>query len=628
MSSLKSAGRRRPRVTELKKAMQACRMAFLVVALLSLLINVLMLTSPLYMQQTFDRVLSTGRLETLWMLTGIAGLALLLLGALDSLRASITVRVGCWLNEVLGPVLLASSVRSRLQGDPSGSQPLRDLTQVQSFIASQGLSVFFDAPWVPIFIALLWVLHPAMGMLATGAAVLLFSLSIANELLTRKPTTGAQNAQIVAHQHADAAIRNAEVVQAMGMLPAMIDRFQSTNGQALESVRRASERNGTLVGATKFIRFFVQIGILGLGATLVLRGELTGGGMIAGSVLLARALAPIEMAMGAWRNFTNARISYHKLEARLQTFPAEVNRTRLPAPRGEVRVTGLTFQPANSRTSVLDDVSFDVEPGEAVAVIGPSASGKSTLCRLLVGITPPTAGEVRLDGFDLRHWDLSELGPHIGYLPQDVELFAGTVRENIARMRSDGDDAAVISAAQLGHAHEMIQRLPDGYDTQIGDGGARLSGGQRQRIGLARAVYGDPRLIILDEPNANLDQAGEAALAAAVSEMKQRGAALIIVGHRPSTIASADKILMLKDGRVEIFGTRDEVLQRLRKAASAAERRTAVEPGREAAAAPAPAANADDGTPSQRRGAAPSEGASSPSRPPALAEKAGSSAGA
>lgn len=564
--------RQRARITELRRATAACRSAFLWVGALSLLINLLMLTSPLYMQQLYDRVLTTGRLETLWMLTGIAGVALMLLGALDSLRTAVTVRIGCWLNEVLGPVFLSSSVRSRLLGDSGGSQPLRDLGQVQSFIATQGMTVFFDAPWVPIFVALMWVLHPWLGALSTIAAIVLLGLSIANDMATRRPTLTATMGQITAHQHADAAIRNAEVVQAMGMLPAVVERFQQTNGSALAAVQRAAERSGWLLGLTKFIRFFVQIAVLGLGAVLVLRGELTAGGMIAGSILLSRALAPIELAMSAWRNFTNARMAYQRLEARLQSFPAEVDRTRLPAPTGRLAVSGLTFLPNGSRVPVLDGVSFAVEPGEAVAVIGPSASGKSTLCRLLVGISTPSAGEVRIDGFDLRHWDLSELGPHIGYLPQDVELFSGSVRENIARLQK-GDDEAVIDAAQLAHAHEMIQRLPEGYDTQIGDGGTRLSGGQRQRIGLARAVYGDPRLVILDEPNANLDQVGESALAAAVDEIKKRGGALIIVGHRPSTIAAADKILVLKEGKVEIFGPRDEVLQRLRKASEANQRR-------------------------------------------------------
>jgi len=560
-------GSRRRNRTELQQALSACRSAFGKVALFSLAINVLMLASPLYMLQVYDRVLTTGRVETLVLLTALAAGALFVLGALDSLRAAVAVRVGCWLTDRLGPVLLASGVRARLQGDGGGAQPLRDLTQIQTFIATPGLTVFFDAPWVPVFVVLIWLLHPLLGFLALGSAVVLLALSIANEFTTRKPTLEATLAQISANQQAEATIRNAEVVRAMGMLPAVIDRWRIANAKSLAAVRRASERGGILVGLTKFIRFFVQIAILGLGATLVLRGELTPGAMIAASILLGRALAPVEAAMSAWRTFTSARIAYTRLKGRLQAFPEEIERIQLPAPIGQLKVENVTFGPPGAKHPVLHKVSFAAQPGEAIAVIGPSAGGKSTLCRLLVGIAAPSDGHVRLDGSDLIHWDPNDLGRYVGYLPQDVELFAGSVRENIARM-GDPDDDAIVNAARLAHAHHLIQRLPDGYETQIGDGGARLSGGQRQRIGLARAVYGKPRLIVLDEPNANLDQAGEAALAAAVSELKEEGCALVIVGHRPSTLAQADKILLLKDGRVELFGPRDEVLQKLRHAAA------------------------------------------------------------
>ena len=336
---------------------------------------------------------------------------------------------------------------------------------------------------------------------------------------------------------------------------------------AVHIIRADDERAGLLLGATKFVRFFVQSATLGLGAYLVLQREVSGGAMIASSILLGRALAPVEGAMGTWRNFGLARIAYKRLQSQLQSLPDEPVRTRLPAPAGSLRLHQVTYAPPGSTTPVLRQVSFEVQPGEVIAVIGPSASGKSTLCRLLVGIASPNAGEVRLDGSELRHWNPEELGRHVGYLPQDVELFSGTIRENIARM-GEVDDEAVVEAAMLAHAHEVIQRLPQGYDTLIGDGGVRLSGGQRQRIGLARAVHRLPRLIVLDEPNANLDQAGEGALAAAIEEMRRRGSTLLIVGHRPSTIAQADKILLLKDGRVELFAPRDEVLQRLRVASA------------------------------------------------------------
>jgi PrtD family type I secretion system ABC transporter len=553
------------RGNELTQALSACRSAFMVIGLFTLVINLLMLTSPIYMMQVYDRVLTTGRVETLLLLTGLAAAALLLLGGLDTLRTAVTVRIGGWLNSRLGPVLLSTGVRARLKGDGAGAQPLRDLSQIQNFIATQGLTVFFDAPWTPVYIALIWLLHPWLGMLALGSTCVLLLLSVVNDLMTRQPNKTASTAQITANQRAEALIRNAEVVRAMGMLPALTERWREVNGQSLDAARQAAECGGILVGLTKFLRFFVQIASLGLGAFLVLRGETTGGSMIATSILLGRALAPVELAMSAWRNFAGSLIAFSRLRERLDMYPQESERIRLPRPVGRMTLKDVSYFPPGGKSPVLQRVSFEVEPGEVVAVIGPSGGGKSTLCRLLVGIAAPHSGEVRLDNSVLDHWDPDDLGRFIGFLPQDVELFAGTVRENIARM-GHAEDEQIIEAARLAHAHEMIQKLPDGYDTQIGDGGVRLSGGQRQRIGLARAIFGDPRLVVLDEPNANLDQTGEAALAAAVNELKERAGAIIIVGHRPSTLAQADKILLLKEGRVEIFGPRDEVLQRLRKA--------------------------------------------------------------
>ncbi|WP_230532361.1 type I secretion system permease/ATPase [Microvirga roseola] len=566
--ALKPAKAQRRRTTDLQQALAACRSTVWILAGFSLTINLLMLTSPLYMLQVYDRVLTSGRLETLMLITLLAAASLLLLACIDTLRSTVTVRMSIWFNDRLGPVVLENSIRAKLHGDGSGAQSLRDLSQIQSFVSSPGLTVFFDAPWTPVFILLIWLLHPLLGIMAAVSAILLFGLSFANEYVTRKPTLTSNLAQIAATQQAEATIRNAEVVRAMGMLPMLTDRWRKNNMAALKATQRAAERGGILVGLTKFFRLFVQVAILGLGATLVLQGEVSSGAMIASSILLSRALAPVELAMTSWRHFGGARIAYGRLKARLQALPPEIERTRLPSPVGHLTIEQVSYAPANSKSPVLQSVSFEARPGEAVAVIGPSASGKSTLCRLLVGITSPSAGKIRLDGSELGHWDPDQLGQHIGYLPQDVELFAGTVAENIARFDPGANDSAIIAAATLAHAHEMIQQLPEGYETQIGDGGTRLSGGQRQRIGLARAVYANPKLIILDEPNANLDQVGEAALAAAISELKQQGATLIIVGHRPSTLAQASKILLLRDGRVDLFGPRDEVLQRMREAST------------------------------------------------------------
>ncbi|QJP16089.1 type I secretion system permease/ATPase [Starkeya sp. ORNL1] len=556
----KTGGRRE---NDLQQAVADCRSMVWMLGFFSLAINILMLSSPIYMLQVYDRVMVTGSVNTLVMLTGLTAAAMLLIGLLDSLRSSMMVRMSCWLTDRLGPVYLAHCVRTRLLGDSSGAQPLRDIAQIQGFIASPGMTVFFDAPWTPVFLALIWMLHPSLGILAVSAAVLLLVMGLANEATTRGTNQKSNLAQIAATQQAEVTIRNAEVVRAMGMLPALVDRWRNMNEAATSASKQTYERNGLLLGFTKFARMFMQSAILGLGAYLVLAGELSGGAMIASSILLGRALAPVEMAMSTWRNFGLARISYGRLKTRLQAMPEERRRARLPVPVGVVSLDHVTFTPPGAAAPVLQQVSFDARPGEAIAVIGPSASGKSTLCRILTGIARPGSGEIRLDGSELSHWDPDELGCHLGYLPQDVELFPGTVRENIARM-GDVDDRAVIEAAMMAHAHEMIQHLPQGYDTPIGDGGMRLSGGQRQRLGLARAVYGAPRLIVLDEPNANLDQVGEAALAATIEEMKQRGSTLLIVGHRPSTLAQADKILVLKEGRVELFAPRDEALQRLR----------------------------------------------------------------
>jgi ATP-binding cassette subfamily C protein/ATP-binding cassette subfamily C exporter for protease/lipase/ATP-binding cassette subfamily C protein EexD len=517
------------------------------------------------MLQVYDRVLTTGRVETLIMLTGMAIGALLILGLLDIIRAAVMVRVGRWLNAQLAPILLASSVRARMQGDEAGAQPLRDLATLQGFVGGAGLTFLFDTPMVPIFVTLVWLLHPQLGLLALGAAVLLFSLSLLNDRLTRKPLLDANVAQIRAHLQAETAIRNAEAVRAMGMLPTLVDRWRSVNDRTLEANQTAAERSGAILGLTKALRLMVQIAVLGLGALLVIDGELTAGSMIACSILIGRALAPVEQAVTAWKVFVGARIAYDRLKNRLAVLPPEPERTRLPTPKGHIEVDRVTFMVPGTNRAILKQVSFKVEPGEILAVVGPSAAGKSTLCRLLVGLVQPHAGKIRLDGADLGLWDLDQLGRFIGYLPQDVELFAGTVGENIARM-TKGVDQDIITAAQLSHAHEMILRLADGYDTQIGEAGTKLSGGQRQRIGLARAVYGGPALIVLDEPNANLDQAGEAALAGAVNELKRRGVAMVIVGHRPSTLAHADTILLLKDGKAELCGPRDSVLQRMREA--------------------------------------------------------------
>jgi len=551
--------------TELQKSVATCRSFFWIVFLFSIVTNLLMLAFPIYMLQVYDRVLTTSHTDTLLMLTVIVGGALLLMASIDGLRTAMTLRIGGWLVDRLGPIYLASRVQARLKGAAVDSNPMGDLTVIRNFVSTQGLTFFCDSPWVPIFVTVIWLIHPNLGALAASAAILLFLISLINDAATRSLLINAGHVNVSASRDADATVRNAEVVASMGMLPAMIQRWQTNNETVLDYLRRAGERGGTVVALAKFIRMFSQVGILGLGALLVIRGELTAGAMIACSILLGRALAPVEMAMGAWKNFTQARLAFGRLKEQLKAHPPLAKRTRLPDPTGKLSVRRMSFDIGGQR--ILKNMSFKLEPGDAVAVIGPSAAGKSTLCRLLVGLSQPTKGEVRLDDSAMQHWDPVELGPHVGFLPQNVELFVGTVRENIARM-SLGDDAAIIAAAKLAHAHEMIQHLPESYETMIGDGSIGLSGGQRQRIGLARAVYGNPKLIVLDEPNANLDQAGESALAASIAELKKQGAAIVMVGHRPSTLSEATKILLMKDGRVQAFGPRDEVLAKLRESNS------------------------------------------------------------
>ncbi len=560
----KSSNDERPRGqrTVLNAALWNCRSAFGTCAVFSLMINVLMLALPIYMLQVYDRVLTSGHVETLIMITLIVAIAIAVMCALDALRTAITIRIGCWLNERLGPVYLECGVRGRLQGDPVGVQPLRDITQIQNFIATQGLTAFFDSPWVPLFIGLIWVLHPVLGVIALSAAVMLLALSIAYEFATRKATKAANNAQMDGLRLADAAIRNAEVIRAMGMLPAITKRWATLNETANNGLRWTGDAGGVVMAATKFARYFVQMGILGAGAWLVIRSELSAGSMIAASILLGRALAPVEVAISAWRNFMGARFAYDRLKKTIEDYPEEPSRTLLPDPTGCLAVEQVSYVAAKTSQLILNQVSFAIKPGEAVAIIGPSGAGKSTLCRLIVGLDTPNVGEIRIDGSKIHHWEPAQIGRDIGFLPQDVEVFAGTVRENIARMQDAGDDE-VLQAAMLAHAHQMIQHLPQGYDTWIGDGGIRLSGGQRQRIGLARAVFGGPRLVVLDEPNSNLDQAGEAALADALRDLKASGTALVIVGHRPSTLTQADKVLLLKDGSAAMFGARDQVLQAL-----------------------------------------------------------------
>ncbi len=548
--------------TPLQEFLRFARPGFVFVGIFSFFLNLLMMVVPLYMMQVFDRVLASGSTETLLLLTVVAATAIAVLGTLEAMRSHVLTRVSTWLEQRLGARLIDASVVAKLGGAGMGAQALRDLGQIRSFVGGQGIFPLFDSPWVPVYVAVIWMIHTWLGVLALIAAIILFLLALANELVTRKLLKEAGQNQVRALRQVTATVDNAEVVHAMGMLPGLVNRFETLNNQVLNTQRKASDRAAGIVGFSKFVRLFVQVGILGLGAYLVIQGELTGGGMIAGSILLGRALAPVEQGITAWKTFVSSRDSYARLQELLHRAPAAPDSMRLPAPQGNLAVDRASFVPPGGSKPVLKVVSLDAKPGEALGIIGPSASGKSTLCRLMVGIWPPTAGHIRLDGADIHAWDRTDLGRHVGYLPQDVELFAGTVKDNIARMQQ-ADAEAVVAAAELAGVHQMILHLPDGYETEIGESGGILSGGQRQRIGLARALFGTPQLIILDEPNSNLDPDGEAALLRAVAQLKEAGKTIIMVAHRPSILTHVDRVVMLRDGAVEMSGTRDEVLRQV-----------------------------------------------------------------
>ncbi len=536
--------------------------AFGAILVFSFLLNLLYLASPLYMMQIYDRVLGSGERATLLLLFLIAVSCVGVLGFLDTLRSRLLTRISAWFHENISEDVAKASLKSTLVGQSVGANPLRDLSIVQNFVSGQGVKSLFDAPWTPIFLLAIFAMHWTLGLVTVIAAALILVLAVFNERLTRQSLKEGAGAQAGAHDVVEVSLRNAEAIHAMGMAPAVLGRFRSQNKSALTKTAQGEELGAMVSGATKALRMTVQMVMLGAGALLVLDGKLSGGAMIAGSILLGRALAPIENAIGVWKQFVAARDAHQRLLMLLKVYAENPNPMELPAPTGELTVEDITFAPQDSASPILKRVSFEVTPGEALAILGPSASGKSTLCRVISGVWRPTQGSVRIDGADLHQRLSEDIGRYIGYVPQSVELFSGTVRENIARL-TEGDPQKIIKAAMRAGVHDMILRLPNGYDTEIGPGGARLSAGQRQRLALARALYGDPKLLIMDEPNSNLDQDGETALASAIEAAKNDGAAVIMVAHRPSALSCVDRILCLRNGSTDLYGPRDEVLNAL-----------------------------------------------------------------
>lgn len=556
--------------TELAEVLFSFRKMFYTVGLFSMFINMLGLVPAVYMLQVYDRVLQSRNMTTLLMLTLMIVGFYIVQGLLEMARSRMLVRVGAKMDVKLSDrVFVASFERNLRGGGGNAGAALSDLTNVRQFLTGNGLFAFFDAPWAPIYLGVIFLLSPWLGLFAVVAAIILFSLAWATEIATRKPLAEAGQIAAKANNSATNNLRNAEVIEAMGMLDNLKARWFEKQVRFLALQGEASDKAGAISATTKAFRIAVQSLVLGAGALLVIEGKLTSGGMIAASILLGKALQPVELAIGVWKQLLTARSAYHRLEEMLQLFPAREEGMSLPRPKGNLLVEGVTAAPPGSKNMVLKQVAFQTQQGEVIGIIGPSASGKSTLARLMVGVWPAAAGKVRLDGADVYTWGKEELGPAVGYLPQDIELFEGTIAENIARF-GEVDATKVVAAAQLAGVHEMILRFPNGYDTQIGEGGSHLSGGQRQRIAFARAVYDNPAFVVLDEPNSNLDDAGEAALIQAVLQLKARGTTVVVITHRTNIIAAVDKILLLVDGAVQMFAPRDQVLQALQQKAAGA----------------------------------------------------------
>lgn len=556
--------------TELAQAIRHCRDSFFATAVFSGFINLLMLLPAIYMMQVYDRVLGSNSISTLTMLTLLAVGLFVLLGALEWIRSQILIRVSArfdvLLNERLYKVLFRQALVS---GGKTSAQPLGDLLVLRQFLTGNGLFAFFDAPWLPVYVSLLFLFHYTFGIVAVVSAILLILLAIWNERATHDDMEKANKVSVESANVTARNLRNAEVVHALGMLPDLMARWKEKQQNLIMLQAIASEKAGLIAALSKTYRVTIQSLVLGLGAWLAIDKQISPGLMIGGSILLGRALAPIDLMIGSWKQFLSARTAYDRLNTLLAQFPVEAERMPLPAPKGIIRAEQAVVAPPGSKVAVLKGLNFTIEAGSFVALIGASASGKSTLARAMLGIWPVNNGSIRLDGADVGQFERSLIGQYIGYLPQDIELFDGTIAENIARF-GDVDANQVVDAAIAAGVHDMILHLPQGYDTEIGGTGGVLSAGQRQRVGLARALYGNPMLIVLDEPNSNLDEQGEQALARALAAVKQRGCTIIVITHRVGILSLVDRIMLLNEGLLVLDGPRDEVLAKLNQRAAPA----------------------------------------------------------
>jgi PrtD family type I secretion system ABC transporter len=552
----------RPKSDEIRRMMHACSGYFVIAACFSLAINLLYLAAPLYMLQVYDRVISSASEVTLVMLTLALLMAFIALAGLDAVRARVLTRASLRLDRLMAGRIMTSIIERAPQLGGARSQFLRDFDTFRQFVTGMGIHAIFDLPWAPIYIAVIFVLHPLLGSFALGSSVLLVTMAFVNEWVVRPPLSESNEAATRNYTFTEMSLRNTEVVQAMGMTEGLLQRWGRDRNRMLERQVTASDRAATMQSIIRFLRLSMQSLILGLGAYLVIERAATIGAMFAASILLGRALQPVEQIVGSWRNLISARSAFHRVRDLLNANPLRDAKLELPRPVGALNVEGLTYVPPGVPRPILRGVTFQIEPGELLGIVGPSGAGKSTLARHIVGVLAPSAGAVRLDGADVSLWPRSSLGQYVGYLPQDIELFADTVANNISRFQT-GQDDAVIEAAKMAGVHELILRLPNGYDTLVGEGGAVLSGGYRQRVALARAVYGNPSLVVLDEPSSNLDSDGDAALTDCVISLRQRRATVIIISHRPATIGVVDKLLVIRDGVAEMFGPRAEILAKL-----------------------------------------------------------------
>ncbi len=549
----------------MREYLDRCKFFFVHVGIFSFFINLLLLTLPLYMLQVFDRVLSSRSQETLIMLTLVAVGALLIWATLEMLRSRLLVRAGMALDHLLGEKVLAEMIeQAAIPGRKQYTSAVRDLTQIRNYLLGQNILALFDVPWTPLFLLVIYLFHPLFGFVAATGMVLMFLLTLLDERITKKILSQAGDWNQQANRFIDSVVRNVEVVKALGMVPMVSRKWRSYGNMGSGYYALANNRSSIVLSVSKFTRMALQIIMLAFGAWLVISQNLTPGIMMAATLILGRAMAPVERAIGGWKGFIETRAAYHRLDALLQLMESKsFSKLQLPPPQGHLAVEGVVFGPGVGEL-ILKRVSFSLSAGQSLGIVGPSAAGKSTLARVILGIYPLISGSVRLDGANIADWERAELGRYLGYLPQEIELFEGTVAENIARFTDvHGNDEEVVKAAQRAQVHEMILRLPDGYNTTIGQGGVILSGGQRQRIALARALFGQPRLVLLDEPNSNLDSEGEMALLQVLQRLRQERVTTLLITHKISLLGNMDKILVLRDGQVESFGDCREVLQRL-----------------------------------------------------------------